>query len=118
MTISHYVSRPYEAGIVLLTDTCRVNSSTRSDSTACLASSPLDKHIAIFIVGYALMGLGVTPLYSLGYAHIDDITPRGKNSMYLAIIGTVAAVGPAAGFVLANPLLNIFVDIKQVYTEI
>ena len=64
------------------------------------------------------MGLGVTPLYSLGYAHLDAIVERGKNSMYFSIMGAFSAIGPALGFFLANPILNIFVDLKQVGTSL
>lgn len=117
ITIPHYMISRYEAGVALITDTCRVKSmnSTSGDTSICEQTvTDKSKYFGIFIIGYILMGLGVTPLYSLGYAHINDIVGRGKGSIYLGIVGTVAAIGPAAGFMLANPIVNIFVDLVQV----
>ena len=116
LTIPHYMISKYEAGVTLITDTCRVNTNSTSENTSICEQTVTDKskYFGIFIIGYILMGLGVTPLYSLGYAHINDIVGRGKGSIYLGIVGTVAAIGPAAGFVLANPIVNIFVDLVQV----
>lgn len=118
LTIPHYMISKYEAGVALITDTCRVKSmnSTAPENTSICEQTVIDKskYFGIFIIGYILMGLGVTPLYSLGYAHINDIVGRGKGSIYLGIVGTVASIGPAAGFMLANPIVNIFVDLVQV----
>ena len=117
LTIPHYMISKYEAGVTLITDTCRVKpTNSTSENTSICEQTVTDKskYFGIFIIGYILMGLGVTPLYSLGYAHINDIVGRGKGSIYLGIVGTVAAIGPAAGFVLANPIVNIFVDLVQV----
>jgi len=117
ITIPHYLTPRYEAGVALDTDTCRksLNDSTQINATTCAgATDDQSRYLFIFFLGYILMGLGVAPLYSLGYAHLDDIVERGKNSKYFGIMGASSAVGPALGFFLANPLLNIFVDLKQV----
>lgn len=117
LTIPHYMISKYEAGVTLITDTCRIKSmnSTSQNTNICEDTvTDKSKYFGIFIIGYILMGLGVTPLYSLGYAHINDIVGRSKGSIYLGIVGTVASIGPAAGFMLANPIVNIFVDLVQV----
>ena len=114
ITIPHYMISKYEAGVALITDTCR-KSLNSTDSGACQqTTNDKSKYFSIFVLGYVLMGLGVTPLYSLGYAHINDIVGRGKGSIYLGIVGTVASIGPAAGFMLGNPIVNVFVDLVQV----
>lgn len=113
-TISHYISPPYKAGVTLLTDTCRISGNVTVTSDSCLETGPQSRHLAIFIISQCIIGLGVTPLYSLGYAHLDEITSHSNSKTYISVMGAVAAVGPAAGFMLANPLLKIFVDIKQV----
>eukprot|EP00111_Clytia_hemisphaerica_P001752 TCONS_00004938-protein len=103
----------YQAGITLLSDTCRLNMSSTSIDTCEEPSENGNQYFGIFAIGYICMGLGVTPLYSLGYAHCEDIVGRGKSSLYLSIMSAIAAFGPAAGFTIANPILNVFVDLKQ-----
>ena len=52
-------------------------------------------------------------LYVLGPAHLDEITDRGKNGLYVGIYYAAAAVGPALGFIIGLPILNTWVDLKQ-----
>ena len=115
----------------MVTDTCR---STTSNITAAeFPSSVTDCSggnlssdagveneldvLPIFLLGYALVGVGVTPLYSLGAAHIDSITRRKESSLYFAIFAVTGFVGPAVGFLAGNPVLNIYVDLDQVYFQ-
>ena len=114
ITIPHYMVSKYQAGISLLSDTCRINLNSTSIDTCKESGENGSQYFGIFAIGYICMGLGVTPLYSLGYAHCEDIVGRGKSSLYLSIMSAIAAFGPAAGFTIANPILNVFVDLKQV----
>ena len=128
ISIPQYIVPIYKAGVVLVTDTCR---STTSNITAAeFPSSVTDCSggnlssdagveneldvLPIFLLGYALVGVGVTPLYALGAAHIDSITRRKESSLYFAIFAVTGFVGPAVGFLAGNPVLNIYVDLDQV----
>ena len=132
ISIPQYIVPIYKAGVVLVTDTCRIRSNiTTAGPALSFATSPLTdcsqtissagEHdfdvLPIFLLGYALVGVGVTPLYSLGAAHIDSITQRKESSLYFAIFGVIGFVGPAAGFLAGNPVLNIYVDIDQVCSK-
>ena len=120
ITIPHYMAPKYVTGVALITDTCRQpvkgNLTSASSKGACVQTDSIDKsrYFGVFALGYMLMGVGVTPLYSLGYAHINEIVGRSKASIYLAIVGMIATVGPAVGFMIGNPIVNVFVDLKQV----
>jgi len=70
-------------------------------------------YLAIFILAYFLMGIGNSPIYSLGIAHIDEITNRGKNVIYTSTFFVFSAFGPALGYMAAKPILSIYVDMKQ-----
>ena len=99
------------------TDFCRANTSSINQKHCSAESTSIDTDIdvlPIFLLGYALLGIGVTPLYSLGAAHIDHITSRKQSSLYFAVFAVIGFIGPAIGFVAGNPILNIYVDIKQV----
>lgn len=116
LTIPQYIVPSYDVGVDRHQDTCRYNPANKTlQSSSCDEVVPHNWiYMIIFICGYALMGLGVSPLYSLGFAHLDEITNRGQNSLYLGIMATFAVFGPAAGFMAGNPILKVFVDIKQV----
>ena len=125
ISVPQYVVPVYKAGVVLVTDTCRIYNTTTSEmkllptpKTSCSENNTSGVHdidvLPIFLLGYALVGVGVTPLYSLGAAHIESITRRKESSLYFAIFAVIGFVGPAAGFLAGNPVLNIYVDVNQV----
>jgi sodium-independent organic anion transporter len=64
----------------------------------------------IFILGNILMGVGATPLFTVGTAFLDDISWPRKTSIYLGIYYTASVLGPAIGFGLGGALLTVFVD--------
>jgi Organic Anion Transporter Polypeptide (OATP) family. len=117
ISLPHFISPPYNAGVAQSTDTCRFNSTLSSDCQRQEEYKNNDNDInvfPIFLLGYALVGTGVTPLYSLGLAHIEEITSRKESSVYFAILSIIGFFGPAGGFVAGNPILNVYVDIEQV----
>ena len=112
-TVPHYLIGPYEAGVTQDTDLCHFNNGTSAfTSPKCRNSSWY--YLFIFCLAYLMMGVGATPIYTLGPSHIDESTKRGQNGVYLGIMYTFAALGPALGYGLGLPLLSTYVDIKQV----
>uniref|UniRef100_A0A8C3XS78 Solute carrier organic anion transporter family member n=1 Tax=Chelydra serpentina TaxID=8475 RepID=A0A8C3XS78_CHESE len=76
-----------------------------------LASSSLSSYLYVFILAQLLLGVGGTPLYTLGTAFIDDSVPKHKSSLYIGIGYAMSLLGPALGYVLGGQLLNIYIDI-------
>lgn len=113
MSIPHYLVPAYDAGIARVTDICMMNGTNRTDGAATEQRNH-GNYLFVFLVGNAFLGLGATPLYSLGLAHIDENTNRKTSSMYYGIVAVISVIGPAVGYVAGNPILNIFVDIEQV----
>uniref|UniRef100_A0A8C5TID2 Major facilitator superfamily (MFS) profile domain-containing protein n=1 Tax=Malurus cyaneus samueli TaxID=2593467 RepID=A0A8C5TID2_9PASS len=80
----------------------------------CNAStnSSLHNYLYVFIVGQLLLGVGGTPLYTLGTAFIDDSVPKHKSSLYIGIGYAMSLLGPAIGYVLGGQLLKVYIDIQ------
>jgi len=65
---------------------------------------------AVFILGNILIGIGATPLFTIGTSYIDDIIRPKHVPIWLGIFYTVAVVGPAVGFGLGGAFLIVYVD--------
>lgn len=112
-TVPQFISPPYVVGVERVTDACLARNTT-AENSECQQRIDNRIYLFIFIIGRSIMALGPVPLYALGFAHIDETTDRGQNSLYIGIMEAFSALGPAAGFMLGKPILNIYVDIKQV----
>lgn len=89
-------------------DTCL----TPKNRTSCTtSSSSLFNYLYVFILGQLLLGVGGTPLYTLGTAFIDDSVPTHKSSLYIGIGYSMSVLGPAVGYVLGGQLLTLYIDV-------
>ncbi|NXK46197.1 SO4C1 protein, partial [Chauna torquata] len=111
-SLPHFSSGKYHYG-AKLEDTCQI-SGTSSTNFTCSAStkSSLSNYLYVFILGQLLLGVGGTPLYTLGTAFIDDSVPKHKSSLYIGIGYAMSLLGPAIGYVLGGQLLNVYIDIQ------
>ncbi|NXX98953.1 SO4C1 protein, partial [Centropus bengalensis] len=96
-----------------LSDTCQVPGTSSTNFTCSTSTkSSLHNYLYIFILGQLLLGVGGTPLYTLGTTFIDDSVPKHKSSLYIGIGYAMSLLGPAIGYVLGGQLLNIYIDIQ------
>ncbi|NXF90274.1 SO4C1 protein, partial [Eubucco bourcierii] len=111
-SLPHFISGKYQYG-TKLEDTCHIPGTSSANFT-CSAStkSSLSNYMYVFILGQLLLGVGGTPLYTLGTAFIDDSVPKHKSSLYIGIGYAMSLLGPAIGYVLGGQLLNIYIDIQ------
>ncbi|NXP19485.1 SO4C1 protein, partial [Scytalopus superciliaris] len=109
--LPHFGSGKYEYGDKL-DDTCQ-NSETTSTNVTCNASSKssLQNYLYVFMLGQLLLGVGGTPLFTLGTAFIDDSVSKHKSSIYIGIGYAMSLLGPAIGYVVGGQLLNVYIDI-------
>ncbi|XP_002169449.1 solute carrier organic anion transporter family member 4C1 isoform X1 [Hydra vulgaris] len=112
ISIPEYLVGSYTAGIQISTDFCQISSNYTIPETNC-NDGTLWYYKGLFALGFVLMGVGATPLYTLAPAHIEEVTHRGQGSLYLGIYYAAAVLGPAVGFIIGLPILNTWVDIKQ-----
>jgi len=64
----------------------------------------------MFILANIVIGVGSTPLFTVGTSYIDDIVHPKRAPIWLGIFYTLAVIGPALGFGIGGGFLNIFVD--------
>jgi len=109
-TIPKYLIGPYIAGVERDSDFCTTGN--LFGDTNCQNSSNW-YYRGLFYLAELIMGIGATPIYTLGPAHIDEITDRGQGSLYLAVFYAACAFGPGIGFIIGLPILNTWVDVTQ-----
>ncbi|XP_067425009.1 solute carrier organic anion transporter family member 4C1-like [Emydura macquarii macquarii] len=117
--LPHFAGGIYQYGSKL-EDTCQVAGANNANFTCNTSNkSSLSNYLYVFILAQLLLGVGGTPLYTLGTAFIDDSVPKHKSSLYIGIGYAMSLLGPALGYVLGGQLLNIYIDVPlKTSTEI
>ncbi|CAM4556803.1 unnamed protein product [Lepidochelys olivacea] len=114
----HFAGGIYQYGSKL-EDTCQLSGTNIANFSCNTKESSLSNYLYVFILAQLLLGVGGTPLYTLGTAFIDDSVPKYKSSLYIGIGYAMSLLGPALGYVLGGQLLNIYIDVPlQTSTEI
>ncbi|XP_064591979.1 solute carrier organic anion transporter family member 4C1 isoform X4 [Zonotrichia leucophrys gambelii] len=99
--------------LAVFQDTCQTAETTFANATCSAStSSPLRNYLYVFILGQLLLGVGGTPLYTLGTSFIDDSVPKHKSSLYIGVGYAMSLLGPAIGYVLGGQLLQVYIDIQ------
>ncbi|OCT98558.1 solute carrier organic anion transporter family member 4C1-like [Xenopus laevis] len=110
-SIPNFFSGLYEYGNKL-SDYCEVSGNSSSLQN-CSEGSSHSYFLYVFVLGGLLMGVGGTPLYTLGTAYFDDSLPPHKSSLYIGIAYGLSVVGPAVGYLVGGQLLNIYIDFDK-----
>ncbi|XP_064591976.1 solute carrier organic anion transporter family member 4C1 isoform X1 [Zonotrichia leucophrys gambelii] len=111
-SLPHFSSGKYQYGSKI-EDTCQTAETTFANATCSAStSSPLRNYLYVFILGQLLLGVGGTPLYTLGTSFIDDSVPKHKSSLYIGVGYAMSLLGPAIGYVLGGQLLQVYIDIQ------
>ena len=80
------------------------------DSNSSDSSSFHGWAYSFFFVGQLVIGVGTTPLYTVGISYLDELVLPKYLSIHLSVVYMVSTFGPALGFGLGGAFLSIYID--------
>lgn len=71
-------------------------------------------HLTILCIANMLMGIGATPLNTLGAAYLDENVSPKNSPLYIGIWYGMLILGPSVGFSTASGFLGQYTNIGEV----
>ncbi|XP_006819771.1 solute carrier organic anion transporter family member 4C1-like [Saccoglossus kowalevskii] len=71
----------------------------------------LSNFFYVFILAQICIGIGASPIYTVGYAWVDENTTHAKSGWYMGILNTMAVLGPSTGFIVGALTLTLFTEL-------
>ena len=87
-------------------------------SLPCSNESVESSHMALFVIGQILIGLGLAPLYCLIPAYIDENLNPKRMPLAILLWYINLYVGPMAGFAVGSMFQQVYIDIDQVFISL
>lgn len=113
-SLPHFIAGRYQTGATefskqqLICNAKQLNS--LSESCAVSSHSSNLPIFLVFLAAQVLIGAGMSPIFTLGTAFIEESVYARMCPIYLGIMYSTAALAPAIGFFVGGACLNFFVD--------
>eukprot|EP00111_Clytia_hemisphaerica_P005496 TCONS_00015937-protein len=92
--------------------TCQASAGPQGDLQCNENGGGTIGHMAVFMISQLLMGIGTTPLYTLGPTYLDEnVSPRAAP-VYLGIWFCCTMLGPPIGMIIGGMFLRIHTDME------
>ena len=122
MCLPKLMAGDYNVGSGLATSTssnlCTMDIfSAQSASLPCSANRGFAssvKYLAVFAIAQFVMGAGVTPMFPLGPAYLDENMDPKMSPIHIGIFMTCNFMGPGVGYMLSSLFLSFYTDLKLV----
>ncbi|XP_078668259.1 solute carrier organic anion transporter family member 2A1-like [Branchiostoma floridae x Branchiostoma belcheri] len=85
-----------------------------SDACDQGTSTGLHPLFPVLVIAQIIIGLGNTPMMTLGIAYLDDHVKKADSSLYLSCCWMMLVFAPAVGFLLSAITLTWYVDVDRV----
>ncbi|KAJ8321940.1 hypothetical protein KUTeg_000411 [Tegillarca granosa] len=100
------IYQPLDDGDIICNGTTTVSS--------CDQNSGLSDYKYVFFLAQILLGIGASPLYTLGITYLDDNLSVRSSALYIGIYSALVVFGPAIGYLAGGAFLELYVDIDKV----
>lgn len=80
----------------------------RNITSECSISN--DLAFSTYIIGNILIGIGATPLYTVGVAYIDELVFPKYVPIHFGLFQMVSVLGPAFGYGVGSAFLSVYID--------
>ena len=67
----------------------------------------------LLTLGSVLIGIGASPVYTVGTTFCDEILPPQKVSVYFGVSYAISAIAPAVGFILGGMFLLVYKSLGE-----
>lgn len=100
------IYQPLDDGDIICNGTTTVSS--------CDQNSGLSDYKYVFFLAQILLGIGASPLYTLGITYLDDNLSVRSSALYIGIYSALVVFGPAIGYLAGGAFLELYVDVDKV----
>ena len=97
-------------------DTCSLNATSTFigvDPQNCDVGHSSAGYLALFCISNMLMGIGTTPLYTLGAAYLDENVSPKNSPLYIGIWYGATVLGPSVGLASASGFLKQYTNMGE-----